>query len=170
MKNRNERQKETRIIGGEPAASGNWPWIVSIRLREGAKHFCGGTVVKHRWVLSAAHCFEQINAKHIFLTAGHLSKNHGKAKNELGYQANLAEVVISHDNYNSKTVYADIALIKVSYKFLSVVTPVSKRLQTTGNLAIMSNQRVFPSVHLIPMILPFVPLLDGEQRMRTVKC
>ena len=42
---------------------------------------------------------------------------YSKAKQESGYQANLADAVISHDSYHSRTVYADIALIKVSTGF-----------------------------------------------------
>ena len=76
MKGRVEKERETRIIGGEHAEPGTWPWITSIRLREGAKHFCGGTIVAPKWVVSAAHCFEQVTAKHIFLTAGHVNKLH----------------------------------------------------------------------------------------------
>uniref|UniRef100_A0A8C9T127 Macrophage stimulating 1 n=1 Tax=Scleropages formosus TaxID=113540 RepID=A0A8C9T127_SCLFO len=42
-----------RIVGGTP---GNSPWTVSLRDRKG-KHFCGGSLVNSRWVISTKQCF-----------------------------------------------------------------------------------------------------------------
>ncbi|XP_057560801.1 hepatocyte growth factor-like protein isoform X2 [Hippopotamus amphibius kiboko] len=42
-----------RVVGGQP---GNSPWTVSLRNRQG-QHFCGGSLVKEQWILTARQCF-----------------------------------------------------------------------------------------------------------------
>ncbi|XP_040850417.1 hepatocyte growth factor-like protein isoform X6 [Ochotona curzoniae] len=47
------RRFRLRVVGGQP---GNSPWTVSLRNRQG-QHFCGGSLVKEQWVLTARQCF-----------------------------------------------------------------------------------------------------------------
>ncbi|XP_073502359.1 uncharacterized protein [Phyllobates terribilis] len=44
-----------RIVGGQDAFYGEWPWQIS--LRKNGMHICGGVMIDTQWVLSAAHCF-----------------------------------------------------------------------------------------------------------------
>lgn len=47
--------RDERIVGGTPAASGQIPFQVSLRAHGTDFHFAGGVLISNRWLLTVAH-------------------------------------------------------------------------------------------------------------------
>ena len=53
-------QLDSKIVGGNAAEKGSWPWMVAIFYSRKNEHiWCGGALIDNEWVLTAAHCFDQ---------------------------------------------------------------------------------------------------------------
>merc|ERR1719348_809096 len=60
-----------RIVGGDNTLLGEYPWQVSL-LYQGViqNHFCGGTLVSSKHVITAAHCTQELRAEDIGVALG----------------------------------------------------------------------------------------------------
>lgn len=52
---------QDRVIGGSDAQKGQFPFQISLRV--GGSHVCGGTIITNKFILTAAHCVENIRVQ-----------------------------------------------------------------------------------------------------------
>lgn len=58
------------IVGGEAAAAGDFPFIVSLQVS--GSHFCGGSLLNANTVVTAGHCGVAYSASQVSVRAGSL--------------------------------------------------------------------------------------------------
>ncbi|XP_043095485.1 transmembrane protease serine 13b isoform X2 [Puntigrus tetrazona] len=109
----------SRIIGGNAAADGQWPWQASLHFQ--GSHTCGGSLVAPDFIITAAHCFPKG-------TTGSQLPSNWKVYIGLVSQLQLpnpynVKQIILHQNYDPASNNNDIALLKLS-KPASNIQPV----------------------------------------------
>ncbi|XP_037954982.1 trypsin-1-like [Teleopsis dalmanni] len=119
----------SRIIGGQYAQSGQFPYQISLQLNQ--RHHCGGSLISDMVVITAAHCVMGQSPTKMRVVAGtaDLLAGDGKA-------FEIADIV-RHSQYNPETQDYDIALIK-----LKSAVPLGGNIQT---IELASSESNYPA-------------------------
>ncbi|WP_255375283.1 trypsin-like serine protease [Saccharomonospora sp. CUA-673] len=95
---------QPNIVGGEPAAE-PYPFMTSLSDAEG--HFCGASLIRSDWLVTAAHCVDGVPADTLTARVGSADRAEG------GEVAQPAEVVV-HPSYTSPGSTGDVALVRLA--------------------------------------------------------
>lgn len=111
---------DERIVGGQEAERGQFPYIVSLRRNTGRLHFCGGSIINNRFVVSAAHCMTGFQPNNVQIAVG-ANRNTGD-----GILHTINTVVI-HPGYHRPTFSNDICIlqVRVPIEFNQFVHPIN---------------------------------------------
>ncbi|GAB6019329.1 Transmembrane protease serine 9 [Chamberlinius hualienensis] len=110
-----------KIIGGQNAVVGQFPWQVSLQYNNGTDnvHFCSGALIDRKWVLTAAHCLHgsavghQIKATGFEAVAGITNLD-----DSIGTEQRIqVESYIINADFDQSTLQGDIALLNLTAPF-----------------------------------------------------
>jgi len=104
------KRRTANIIGGEDAAVGEYPWQVSIQMM--GMHYCGGSLIARRWILTAASCFTTHLSLYTAMIGMHDRNNHHLGDAKL---YSISDLIIHPDyEHNSKNGFPNnLALVRL---------------------------------------------------------
>ena len=118
----NDVNINARIVGGEVAAAHSLGWSVSLRVSQ-TRHFCGGSILSPHYILTAAHCLEDLTSSYGRIT---VAVGSDRLNDNEGQRLAVSKIYL-HPRWNTVTKENDIALIKLS-KAINIRNPNSARL------------------------------------------
>ncbi|XP_076637197.1 uncharacterized protein LOC143349673 [Colletes latitarsis] len=109
---KNGIQDQERIVGGQNADLGEWPWVAA--LFNSGRQFCGGSLIDDKHILTAAHCVANMNPWDVARLTVRLGDYNIKTNTEIKHVERRVKRIVRHRGFNLRTLYNDIALLTLS--------------------------------------------------------
>lgn len=147
------------IVGGTAAEAGEFPYIVSLQTSS-KSHFCGGSLIKKSWVLTAGHCADAGYLSYIVVGLNDMDK---PQKAEIF----KAKRVITHPQFSTSSLDYDFALIELdgesqyepvglNHRDLSIPDTGSTIMSTAAGWGVLNENSYSISNKLMKVRLPLV--------------
>ncbi|XP_028045068.1 trypsin-1-like [Monomorium pharaonis] len=125
------RSYSPQVVGGEEAPEGSYPYIVSLQVYNG--HFCAGSILNERWVVTAGHCIDMVPIGDITVKAG---KHNIKVREDTEQVVHVTQIIV-HKNYKGGVGPYDIGLLELAslLKFNDRIKPIKLAAQESDPIS-----------------------------------
>ncbi|KAB7499265.1 Venom serine protease 34 [Armadillidium nasatum] len=123
-----------RIVGGKDATPNAYPWMTAIVIQKRSQNMiCGGTLISHRFILTAAHCTQGANVNAIRVILGTYDLNSQNESNSVSLEVKR---LVEHESFLNNHVN-DIALVELdkNVEIPSICLPKSSIIKLEGKTA-----------------------------------
>ncbi len=136
-------QYQPKIIGGKPAAAGQFPWAVSVQKSIYADplwgHDCGGSVYAEQWIITAAHCVTGKPSSAIKVIAGEVKLLAGTVRRD------VANIYIHPEFLQQKVDGFSIQHNDIALLYLRDKLPLGNAVSTIALIDTEAEHRLMPS-------------------------
>lgn len=169
--------KDFRITGGTEASLLEFPWmsLIAYETNEGLDFRCSGTVLNERYILTAAHCLQNLTFIGVRLGEYDISKKRDcdviKGFCSPPVQDFYIENIRVHPGYDPSTFNNDLALIRLAtsanltyVNVKPICLPIDDSLNLDGKFAVITGWGVTNAGQKSPKLLKTsVPVISNEE-------
>lgn len=123
----NPLNRQGRIVGGEIAAVGQFPYQCALlSAMEGGSGLCGGSILNANTILTAAHCADDSTLTTVTVIMGASDRTNPGANSQTRVSPASTHVHL-HPQYNRLTIVNDIAIVKLTtpVAFTAFIQPIA---------------------------------------------